>query len=79
MTTTTTISRLTYADRVKLLYTDTDSVIVHVQTDDMYKDMLESAAIYDTSNYVSLTTHSTPPTTRKSSESSRMSWVGSHD
>ena len=43
--------KVKYADRVKLLYTDTDSVIVHVQTDDLYKDMLESAAIYDTSNY----------------------------
>ena len=45
--------KVKYADRVKLLYTDTDSVIVHVQTDDLYKDMLESAAIYDTSNYPS--------------------------
>ena len=43
--------KVKYADRIKLLYTDTDSVIVHVQTDDPYKDMLESAAIYDTSNY----------------------------
>ena len=40
-----------YGDKVRLLYTDTDSVIVHVQTDDLYNDMLESAAIYDTSNY----------------------------
>ena len=40
-----------YGDKIRLLYTDTDSLIVKVDTDDLYKDMLESAAIYDTSNY----------------------------
>ncbi len=41
----------TYGDDIKLLYTDTDSVIIHVQTDDIYKDMKEHIEIYDTSNY----------------------------
>ena len=41
----------TYGKDVKLCYTDTDSVIIQVETNDLYKDMLESAAIYDTSNY----------------------------
>ena len=40
-----------YCDKIRLLYTNTDSLIVKVDTDDLYKDMLESAAIYDTSNY----------------------------
>ena len=40
-----------YGDKIRLLYTDTDSVTVHVQTHDLYQDMLESATIYDTSNH----------------------------
>ena len=40
-----------YGENVRLLYTDTDSLIVHVQTDDLYKDMSLNADLYDTSNY----------------------------
>ena len=40
-----------YGENVRLLYTDTDSLIVHVQTDDLYKDMALNADLYDTSNY----------------------------
>ena len=42
-----------YGENVRLLYTDTDSLIVHVQTDDLYKDMSLNADLYDTSNYQS--------------------------
>ena len=40
-----------YDNNVCLLYTDTDSVIVHVKTDDIYVDMAKHADLYDTSNY----------------------------
>ena len=40
-----------YLDRVHLLYTDTDSVIIRVQTEDIFADMAEHADLYDTSNY----------------------------
>ena len=33
-----------------MLYTDTDSLIVHIQTDDIYADMAQHADQYDTSN-----------------------------
>ena len=34
-----------------LLYTDTDSFIIHVETDDVYKDIKDNQSQYDTSNY----------------------------
>ena len=40
-----------YGDRVRMLYTDTDSLIVNVQTYDVYADMAQHADQYDTSNY----------------------------
>ena len=40
-----------YGDNIRLLYTDTDSVIIHVTTDDMYCDMQANISDYDTSNY----------------------------
>ena len=41
-----------YGDKIKLCYTDTDSFIVHIKTDDFYKDI--SANVnkwFDTSNF----------------------------
>ena len=40
-----------YNDNVKLIYTDTDSLIIHVKTDDIYKDMFEDKNLYDFSEY----------------------------
>ena len=43
-----------YSERVKLLYTDTDSLLLEIQTNDVYKDMAEDQAqhsCYDTSDY----------------------------
>ena len=37
--------------KVELIYTDTDSFIIHVETDDIYKDMLEYKNLYDFSEY----------------------------
>jgi len=45
----------TYNDKVKLLATDTDSLIVHVETPDVYSDMQKNNHLYDFSNYP--TTH----------------------
>ena len=43
--------KASYGEDVRLLYTDTDSVVVHVTTEDVYTDMLLDADLYDTSNY----------------------------
>ena len=40
-----------YNDNVELIYTDTDSLIIQVETDDIYKDMLEDKNLYDFSEY----------------------------
>ncbi|MEW8615643.1 MAG: DNA polymerase, partial [Candidatus Thiodiazotropha sp.] len=40
-----------YGDRCQLLYTDTDSLLLEIQTDDVYKDMTEHRDLYDTSDY----------------------------
>ena len=40
-----------YNDKIRMLYTDTDSLIVHVTTDDVYADMVNHLGKYDTSNY----------------------------
>ena len=40
-----------YGDRCELLYTDTDSLLLEIQTNDVYRDMAERADLYDTSDY----------------------------
>lgn len=40
-----------YGDLINMMYTDTDSFILHIETDDFYKDILENLDKYDTSNY----------------------------
>lgn len=40
-----------YNDKIKLLYMDTDSLIYHVQTDDVYEDIIKQKDLYDLSNY----------------------------
>ena len=40
-----------YNNRVELIYTDTDSFIIQVETNDIYKDMLEDKNLYDFSEY----------------------------
>ena len=40
-----------YGPRCDLIYTDTDSLLLHIQTEDVYKDMKEGLWMYDTSNY----------------------------
>ena len=41
-----------YADNVKLCYMDTDSFIMHIKTEDFYKDIADDVEKrFDTSNY----------------------------
>ena len=41
-----------YGDKVKLCYMDTDSFIIHVKTEDFYKDISDDVSEwFDTSNY----------------------------
>ena len=41
-----------YNDKAKLCYTDTDSLVIHIKTDDFYKDISNDVErLFDTSNY----------------------------
>lgn len=40
-----------YRDRCQLLYTDTDSLLLEIQTEDVYGDIARHSHLYDTSNY----------------------------
>ena len=40
-----------YGPRCDLIYTDTDSLLLHIQTEDVYQDMKDHFWLYDTSNY----------------------------
>ena len=40
-----------YNNKVELIYTDTDNLIIHVETDDIYKDMWDDKNLYDFSEY----------------------------
>ena len=41
-----------YGDRVKLCYTDTDSFVVHIKTEDFFEDISNDIERwFDTSNY----------------------------
>ena len=40
-----------YNDKIQLIYTDTDSFVIEVETDDIYKDMYEDSHLYDFSDY----------------------------
>ena len=41
-----------YSDKAKLCYTDTDSLVIHIKTDDFYKDISNDVErLFDSSNY----------------------------
>ena len=40
-----------YGEHCQLLYTDTDSLLLEIKTEDVYKDMGANADLYDTSDY----------------------------
>ena len=43
--------KVKYGNKIQLLYTDTDSFEVEVETDEIYKDMYEDGHLYDFSDY----------------------------
>ena len=43
--------KVKYGDKIQLIYTDTDSFVIEVETDDTYKDMYEDGPLYDFSDY----------------------------
>ena len=43
--------RRQYGDRCQLLYTDTDSLLLEIQTENVYEDMAKHPELYDTSDY----------------------------
>ncbi|CAH1997992.1 unnamed protein product [Acanthoscelides obtectus] len=51
-----------YSDKVSLAYTDTDSLIVHVEADNFYEDMKSHMHYFDTSNYDADNPHNMPRT-----------------
>ena len=40
-----------YGSKCELLYTDTDSLLLEIETDDVYKDMEANKHLFDTSDY----------------------------
>ena len=40
-----------YRDKCKIMYTDTDSLIYHIEWDDVYKNMKHDIARFDTNDY----------------------------
>src|SRR5947207_1121213 len=40
-----------YGKRARLCYTDTDSFIIEIETEDIYADMIKDADLYDFSDY----------------------------
>ena len=41
-----------YGPKCELLYTDTDSLLVEIETEDVYEDMKNNMHLYDTSDYL---------------------------
>lgn len=54
-----------YEDKVSLLYTDTDSFIIEVETDCFYADMKENLNLYDTSDFPSNNIYGMPLVNKK--------------
>jgi len=40
-----------YGEKCNVLYTDTDSLLLHIETDDVYRDMEKHIDLYDTSDF----------------------------
>ena len=40
-----------YGERIKLAYTDTDSFVIHIETEDLYKDLQHISSYMDFSDY----------------------------
>jgi len=45
------ILKARYGPTCELIYTDTDSLLLDIQTDNVYQDMKDQSWLYNTSNY----------------------------
>ena len=63
-----------YGDRAKLLFTDTDSLCVEIETEDVYKDFWNDKDMFDNSDYPE-THHIIAMLIRRSSKNSKMKLV----
>ena len=43
--------RVKYGSNAKLLFTDTDSLVYEVETDDVYEDFYENVSLFDFGDY----------------------------
>ncbi|KAL9953136.1 hypothetical protein ACROYT_G040499 [Oculina patagonica] len=43
--------KMEYGQRCELLYTDTDSLLLEIDTEDIYEDIYQNKTLYDTSDY----------------------------
>ena len=43
--------KVKYGNKIQLIFTDTDSFVIEVETDDIYKDIYEDRHLYDFSDY----------------------------
>ena len=43
--------KIKYGNKIQLMYTDTDSFVIEVETHDIYEDMLKDSYLYDFSDY----------------------------
>ena len=55
-----------YGDKVRLAYTDTDSYVLYIETDDVYKDFRELGDVFDFSDY---------PTDHENFDKKKETWV----
>jgi len=54
-----------YRDKCKVMYTDTDSLIYHIECDDMYKNMKRDVSRFDTSDYAGNNAYGMPLVNKK--------------
>ena len=54
-----------YGDKIKLLYTDTDSLIISIKTKDFYEDMKDMIDEFDTSDYKKDNSYGLPQVNKK--------------
>ncbi|XP_025073984.1 uncharacterized protein LOC112552593 [Pogonomyrmex barbatus] len=57
-----------YREKYKIMYTDTDSLVYHIECDDVYETMKHDIARFDTSDYPSDNAYGMPLANKKVSD-----------